>query len=68
LQLVAARCPGHVQLVFSVADLKAQLEATDEVWIPNFTIEGEPCFLGLKPAPEASARMAFREKPRAANL
>jgi hypothetical protein len=52
LQLVAARYPGRVQLVFSAADLKTQLEATDEMWIPNFLIHGEPRFLGPKPAPE----------------
>jgi hypothetical protein len=47
LKVVAARYPGRVQIVFSVADLRTQLEATDEVWMPAFTNEkGEPRFLG----------------------
>jgi hypothetical protein len=47
LKLVAARHAGKVQIVFSVADLKTQIEVTDEVWLPPYTNEsGEPRFLG----------------------
>lgn len=46
LQVVAARHPGRVQVVFSVADLKTQFQAGDEVWQPTFTMNGSPRFLG----------------------
>jgi len=46
LQMIAARYPGRVQVVFSVADLKTQFQAGDEVWQPTFTIDGKPRFLG----------------------
>lgn len=46
LQVIAARHPGRVQVVFSVADLKTQFQAGDEVWQPTFTIDGSPRFLG----------------------
>jgi hypothetical protein len=46
LTLVAAKYPQRVQVVFSVADLKTQFQAGDEVWLPTFTFEGSPRFLG----------------------
>ena len=46
LQLIAAKFPQRVQVVFSVADLKTQFHPGDEVWIPTFTIDGKPRFLG----------------------
>jgi len=46
LQMVSARYPGRVQVVFSVADLKTQFQPGDEVWQPTFTIDGKPRFLG----------------------
>jgi prefoldin subunit 5 len=46
LQLVATKYPGRVQVVFSVADLKTQFQAGDEVWIPGFTVDDKPRFLG----------------------
>lgn len=46
LQVVAAKHPGRVQVVFSVADLKTQFQPGDEVWQPTFTVDGEPRFLG----------------------
>ncbi len=46
LQTLAARHPQRVQVVFSVADLKTQFQPGDEVWVPSFTIDGEPRFLG----------------------
>jgi hypothetical protein len=46
LQVIAAKYPGHVQVVFSVADLRTQLQAGDEVWEPTFTVDGKPRFLG----------------------
>lgn len=54
LRRVAATNPGQVQLVFSVADLRTQLEVGDERWFPPFTFpEADPPerFLGTK-APE----------------
>ena len=45
LQLIAAKHPGRVQVVFSVADLKTQFQVGDEVWMPSFTIDGSPRFL-----------------------
>jgi hypothetical protein len=53
LRLIATKYPGRVQVVFSVADLKTQFQAGDEVWIPNFTIDEKPRFLGpVSPRPE----------------
>ena len=46
LQLLAAKHPGRVQMVFSVADLRTQFQAGDEVWLPTFTVDGKPRFLG----------------------
>ena len=46
LQLMAAKHPGRVQVVFSVADLKTQSQLGDEVWIPTFTVDGNPRFMG----------------------
>lgn len=46
LLLLAAKHPGRVQMVFSVADLKTQFQSGDEVWMPRFTIEGNLRFLG----------------------
>jgi chromosome segregation ATPase len=46
LVLVAAKYPGRVQVVFSVADLKTQFEVGDEVWGPNFIFGANPRFLG----------------------
>ena len=46
LQVIAAKYPGRVQVVFSVADLKTQFQPGDEDWQPTFTINGEPRFLG----------------------
>jgi hypothetical protein len=46
LLLLAAKHPGRVQMVFSVADLKTQFQSGDEVWMPSFTMEGNPRFLG----------------------
>jgi len=46
LTMVAAKYPNRVQIVFSVADLKTQFQAGDEVWVPTFTLAGNPRFLG----------------------
>jgi hypothetical protein len=46
LQVLAAKHPARIQVVFSVADLKTQFEPGDEVWMPNFMIDGNPRFLG----------------------
>jgi len=47
LTVLAAKYPQRVQMVFSVADLKTQIQAGDEVWLPRFaTAEGKPRFLG----------------------
>jgi hypothetical protein len=54
LQVVAARHPGRVQVVFSVADLKTQFQAGDEVWQPTFTIDGSPRFLGPLQGPASA--------------
>jgi hypothetical protein len=54
LLLLAAKYPGRVQMVFSVADLKTHFQSGDEVWMPSFTIEGNPRFLGpITPADES---------------
>jgi hypothetical protein len=47
LAVLAAKYPQRVQMVFSVADLKTQIQAGDEVWLPRFaTADGKPRFLG----------------------
>jgi len=46
LELVSTKHPGRVQVVFSVADLKTQFQAGDEVWMPTFAFNREPRFLG----------------------
>ncbi len=46
LTSISSKYPQHVQVVFSVADLKTQIQAGDEVWMPGFTLNGEPRFLG----------------------
>ncbi len=46
LKLVATKYAGRVQVVFSAADLKTQFESGDEIWIPPFTMDGVPRFLG----------------------
>lgn len=47
LTVLAAKYPQRVQVVFSVADLKTQIQAGDEVWLPRFTTaEDKPRFLG----------------------
>ena len=46
LKLIATKYAGRVQVVFSAADLKTQFESGDEMWIPGFTIDGVPRFLG----------------------
>jgi hypothetical protein len=46
LALLASKYPQRVQVVFSVADLKTQFQAGDEVWLPTFTVDGSPRFLG----------------------
>jgi hypothetical protein len=55
LQVIAARYPGRVQIVFSVADLRTQFQAGDEVWQPMFTMDGSPRFLGPVTNTEAGA-------------
>ena len=45
LQMIAARYPGKVQIVFSAADLKTQFQADDEMWLPGFTVDGVARFL-----------------------
>jgi hypothetical protein len=37
LAILASKYPQRVQVVFSVADLKTQIQAADEVWLPKFT-------------------------------
>jgi len=46
LTVLAAKYPQRVQVVFSVADLKTQFHPGDEVWMPGFTVDGKPRFLG----------------------
>lgn len=47
LKRLAERHIGRVQVVFSVADLKTQIEPTDEIWEPAYyNSEGKPRFLG----------------------
>jgi hypothetical protein len=47
LKMIGDRYPGRVQIVYSVANLKTQLEVTDELWVPHYTNEtNEPRFLG----------------------
>jgi hypothetical protein len=54
LETLAAKYPGRVQVVFSVADLRTQLQPGDEIWQPIFTMNGEPRFLGPM-GPESGA-------------
>jgi hypothetical protein len=58
LTLIAAKYPQRIQVVFSVADLKTQFHAGDEVWIPTFTLDGNPRFLG--PIDHLPAQRSFR--------
>ena len=45
--LLADGCAGRVQVVFSVANRKLQIEVTDELWVPECTNEqGRPRLLG----------------------
>jgi hypothetical protein len=44
--MISARHPGRVQVVFSIADLRTQLEAGDETWQPPFSMNNERRFLG----------------------
>jgi hypothetical protein len=47
LKQLSDKYPGRVQMVFSVADLKTQIESTDEIWEPSYrNAEGKPRFLG----------------------
>jgi hypothetical protein len=47
LKMLADRYPGQVQLVFSVANRKLQIEVRDELWTPEYANEeGKPRFLG----------------------
>jgi hypothetical protein len=46
LTVLATKYPQRVQVIFSVADLKTQFQAGDEVWIPTFMVDGSPRFLG----------------------
>jgi hypothetical protein len=46
LTIIAAKYPQRVQVVFSVADLKTQFQAGDEVWLPTFDFASSPRFLG----------------------
>ena len=46
LKLIATKYAGRVQVCVSAADLKTQFESGDEMWIPGFTIDGVPRFLG----------------------
>ena len=56
LQLIAAKHPGRVQVVFSVADLKTQFHPGDEVWMPSFTIDGFRAFWDRSRQPSVSLR------------
>jgi hypothetical protein len=57
LALLAAKYPQRVQVVFSVADLKTQFQAGDEVWIPSFTFDGNARFLGSMDQKPGSAEL-----------
>lgn len=47
LKILGDRYPGRVQIVFSVANLKTQIEVTDELWVPTYSNQqNEPRFLG----------------------
>ena len=59
LQMLASKYPGRVQVVFSVADLKTQFQSGDEVWMPSFTIDGNPRFLGPI-APDRNGQLSTR--------
>jgi hypothetical protein len=53
LKVISVKYPGRMQVIFSVADLKTQIEVTDERWDPTYTIDGKPRFLGsvVRPGP-----------------
>ena len=44
--MLSDRHPGRVQIVFSVADLKTNFEANNEVWDPSYRLGTELRFLG----------------------
>jgi hypothetical protein len=46
LVTASAKYPNRVQVVFSVADLKTQLEVRDVVWAPEFRVGNQLRFLG----------------------
>jgi len=47
LKLLSDKYPGQVQIVFSVANLKSQIEVSDELWVTAYVNgEDEPRFLG----------------------
>ena len=46
LVLLARKYPQRIQVVFSAADLKTQFYPGDEKWVPGFTMDGKPRFLG----------------------
>jgi hypothetical protein len=46
LVLLATKHPQRVQVIFSAADLKTQFYPGDEKWVPGFTQDGKPRFLG----------------------
>lgn len=47
LESLAVKYPGRIQVVFSVADLKTQFQAGDEVWLPRYKVDGKSRFLGI---------------------
>jgi hypothetical protein len=60
LQLLAAKYPQRVQVVFSVADLRTQFHPGDEVWLPTFTLDGKPRFLGPVDQEDVANRAVMR--------
>jgi hypothetical protein len=46
LVLLAGKHPQRIQVIFSAADLKTQFYPGDEKWVPGFTIDDKPRFLG----------------------
>lgn len=46
LQILAHSHGDNVQVVFSAADVKTQLQVGDELWTPQLTVDGESRFLG----------------------
>jgi len=46
LVLLATKYPQRIQVAFSAADLKTQFYAGDEKWVPGFTMDEKPRFLG----------------------